>query len=340
MRTLFRLSVLTLSAALLAACGGESGGDAQEVILYTARHYDSDELINRRFEEETGIAVRSISADSDLLIERIRADGARSPADVVMTVDAGRLYRAEQAGLFQPVQSDILDSRIPASLRHPDGLWFGFSRRARVFVYAKDRVQPGELGGYETLADPALRGRVCVRSSGVIYNISLLAALIDRWGPDRAQDWADGVVANFARIPSGADMDQILAVRAGECDVALVNHYYFARLIASDPTITDTVAIHWPEAGGGVHVNISGAGVAAGAPHPEAAVRYLEFLASDEAQRMVAETNGEYPVEADVEYDNPIIAEFGTFEADPLNVSVLGENQAEAQRMFDRAGWP
>ena len=335
-----RLLIL-LAAAVLAACGAESGQDAQqEVVLYSARHYDSDAQINDAFERETGIRVRSIEADGDLLIERIRADGARSPADVIMTVDAGRLWRAEEEGLFQPVQSDILEQRIPANLRHPDGLWFGFSQRARVFVYAKDRVDPAALGGYETLADPAWRGRVCVRSSGAIYNVSLLAALIDRWGAERAQEWADGVVANLARVPSGADLDQIAAVAAGECDIALVNHYYLARMIASDPSLGEKVGLHWPEANGGVHVNISGAGIAANAPHPEAAKQYLEFLASDEAQRLVAETNGEYPVEAGVAYDNPIVAGFGDFASDPVNVAVLGENQAEAQRIFDRAGWP
>lgn len=334
-------SILAVScAATLAACGDQTAGDPQEIVLYSARHYDSDALINQAFEEETGIRVRSIEADGDLLIERIRADGARSPADVVMTVDAGRLFRAEQEGLFQPVQSDVLESRIPANLRHPDGLWFGFSQRARIIVYAKDRVDPAQLGGYETLADPAWRGKVCVRSSGNIYNVSLLAALIARWGAEEAEQWAEGVVANLARVPSGGDLDQISAVIAGECDLALVNHYYLARMIVSDSSVADAVGVHWPEAGGGVHVNISGAGIAANAPNPEGARRYLEFLASDLAQRLVAETNGEYPVEEGVAYDNPVVAGFGTFETDPLNVAVLGENQAEAQRIFDRAGWP
>ncbi len=351
----FGLAVSALAPALmLAACGQNSASDSAgaatepdtaaapsgELVLYTARHYDSDRIINEAFEQQTGIRIRVIEADGDLLIERVRADGARSPADVVMTVDAGRLHRAQAAGLFQPMHSEVLEARIPASLRHPDGLWFGFSTRARVLVYAKDRVDPAAFDGYASLADPAFRGRVCVRSSGNIYNISTLAALVERWGADRAQEWANGVVRNFARTPSGGDTDQIRAVAAGECDITMVNHYYLARLLMNEPEIGDIVALYWPEEEAGVHVNISGAGVAVNAPNPEAARLYLEFLASDLAQRLFAETNNEFPAVPGAAYDNPTLDSLGGFTPDSMNVAVLGENQAEAQRIFDRAGWP
>jgi len=351
-----RLSAVFAAASVfaLAACGEENADapgsetsaedTAQEVTVYSARHYDSDEAVYDAFTEQTGIAVRTIEASGDLLIERIKADGERSPADVVITVDAGRLWRAEQEDVFQPFLSDTLAERVPANVRHPDNLWFGFAKRARVLVYANDRVDPEMVTGYESLADPAFEGRVCVRSSGNIYNVSLLAALIERWGAEAAEDWAESVVSNFARIPSGGDTDQIRAVAAGECDLALVNHYYYARLAASeevdDQSVADAVSVLWPESDGGVHVNISGAGLAANAPNPEAAAQFLEFLISDQAQRLYAELTNEYPVVNGVDYYNPTLDSMGAFQSDELNVSTLGDNQAEAQRVFDRAGWP
>lgn len=354
----FSLSILLTGAVALAlgACGeggAPSGPDAatgtgveepRTLTVYSARHYDSDEQLYALFEEETGIEVETIEAGGDLLIERVRADGERSPADVIITVDAGRLWRAEEEGLFAPFQSGIVDERVPAELRHPDDLWFGFSTRARAIVYANDRVDPAELQGYQSLADPRFDDRVCVRSSGNIYNISLMAALIERWGVDKAQEWAEGVTRNFARIPSGGDIEQIRAVAAGECDLALVNHYYFARFLQSeaeaDQKIADAVSLYWPEGEDGVHVNISGVGMARNAPHPEAARAFMEFMVSDEAQRLFPELTNEYPAVPSVEYENAALERFGDFRADELNASVLGENQAEAQRVFDRAGWP
>lgn len=343
-----RLMTLMLAVFSLTACensqsdgSGASGAD-QMLVVFSSRHYDSDYALYDAFEKETGIDVRTIEADGDLLVERLKSDGARSPADVIVTVDAGRLWRAEQEGLFAPLQSDILDDAIPAAMRHPDGLWYGLASRARVLVYATDRVEEDQLSGYESLADPTFKGRVCARSSGNIYNISLLAALIDRWGPEKAQDWASGVAANFARDPLGGDTDQIKAVAAGECDVALVNHYYFARLM-NDEKNKDTVsdlAVFWPNADEGVHINVSGAGVAKNAPNPELAKRFIEFAVSEQPQRFFAELTNEYPAATAVKYDNNALAELGEFKADPISLLKLGENQAEAQRLFDRAGWP
>ena len=340
------ISALTiLAAAVLASCSAPgagddaTAGDGQTLTLYSSRHYDSDYALYEAFEEETGVAVEVIEADGDLLVERIRTAGENNPADVIITADAGRLWRAEQADLFSPVSSEILTDRIPANLRHPDGLWFAISKRARVIVYAEDRVDASELTGYAALAAPAFRGRVCARSSGNVYNISLLAALIDRWGSDAAQEWAEGVTANFARDPLGGDSDQIRAVAAGECDVAIVNHYYFARLMNDEPAVTESLALFWPEAEAGVHVNISGMGMARNAPHPELAQQFLEFAVSDRAQRFFAELTNEYPAVASVTYQNSVLDQLGEFRADPLAATVLGENQAEAQRLFDRAGW-
>lgn len=344
-----RISIKSLAAAgaclAAAACGQSVDEDSTETLtIYSARHYDSDRAVYQAFEDQTGIQIETIEAGGDLLIERMKADGERSGADVVITVDAGRLWRAEQDGLFQPYDSEIIEERVPESLRHPEGKWFGFAKRARVIAYSQERGTPDEITGYETLADPKWDNRVCVRSSGNIYNISLLAALIERWGDNVAQDWAQGVVRNFARVPSGGDIEQIRAIAAGECDLALVNHYYYARIAnsedAADQEVADAVALNFPEDNGGVHVNISGAGVAANADNVDAAHQFLEFLLSDEAQRMFAELTNEYPVVASAPYENDVLDGFGEFEADPVNVNTLGENQAEAQRMFDRVGWP
>lgn len=342
------LAALSSAIALSACAPGENASEetAPEALnLYTARHYASDDAVYAAFTEETGIAVNVVEAGGDLLIERIRADGARSPADVIITVDAGRLHRAAEAGLFQPV-GDLGGAlgRVPESLRHPDGLWFGFSTRARVMVYAPDRISADQIDTYQELADEALRGRICVRSSNNVYNISLLAALIENEGAEAAEAWAQGVVANLARPPQGGDTDQIRAVAAGECDVAIVNHYYLGRLgrtgEAADQAVFDAVDLVFPNQGaGGTHVNVSGAGLAANAPNRDAAEAFLAFLLSETGQRAFPELTNEYPA-LDIAYDNPVLDGFGTYESDSLNVSVLGQNAAEAQRIFDRVGWP
>jgi iron(III) transport system substrate-binding protein len=329
-----------LAALVLAA---PAAAQEQVLNLYSARHYQTDDDLYNNFTKQTGIKVNRIEAGEDTLIERIRQEGARSPADVLMTVDAGRLWRAEQAGLLQPTKSALLEERIPASLRHPDGLWFAFSVRARPIFFAKGMVDPSIVRNYEDLADPKLKGKVCVRSSGAMYNLSLMSSLIAANGPEKSEQWAKGVVANMARDPKGGDTDQLKALAAGECQIAVANTYYYVRLLKStkpeDRAIGEKIGVIFPNQGNrGAHVNVSGAGVAKNAPHPEAAVKFLEYLASPEAQAYFANGNNEYPVNGPVR-DNRELAALGDFKRDGLNVSMLGKNQAEAQRVYDRAGW-
>ncbi|MGN2391841.1 Fe(3+) ABC transporter substrate-binding protein [Pelomicrobium sp. G1] len=334
--------------ALLAAAalGVAVSAAAQDPVVnvYSSRHYQTDEKLYSDFTKATGIKVNLIEGKEDPLIERIKNEGANSPADVLITVDAGRLWRAEQLDLFAPVKSSVLESRIPASFRHPGGKWFGFSYRARVIAYHKDKVKPGEIASYADLADPKWKGRICVRSSSNIYNLSLLAALIDHWGEEKARRWAKAVKDNMAREPKGGDTDQIKAVAAGECDVAITNHYYYVRLMNSDKPedkkVVEKVALLWPDQNGrGTHVNVSGAGLVKTAPHKEAAIKFLEYLASDQAQAYFAAGNNEWPVVPGAAYSNPALASLGKFKADSLNVSVLGKNQALAQKIYDQVGW-
>ncbi len=332
---------LGLAAAVLGLAAGPVA--AQALNLYSSRHYDTDYALYQNFTAENGATVNLIEAGSDALIERVVAEGANSPADVLITVDAGRLWRADEAGLFQPVQSAVLEERIPAHLRHPDGHWFGFSKRARVIVYNLANGAPEGLTTYEGLADPAYAGQLCIRSSTNIYNLSLMASLIHHHGEEVAQAWAEGVVANFARPPQGNDTAQIRAVAAGECDLALVNTYYVGRLRASDDAddraVGESIGIVFPnQEDRGTHVNISGAGLLTTAPNAEAGLAFLEYLASDGAQRLFAEGNNEYAVVAGIEVDSPITA-FGEFKEDTLDPTVLGELQAAALQVYDRAGW-
>lgn len=316
---------------------------ADEVNLYSSRHYQTDERLYSDFEARTGIKVNRIEGKADALIERIKNEGASSPADLLITVDAGRLWRAEEAGLFQPVESAELDARVPEYLRHPDGLWYGFSTRARVIYYNKENVDVADLKDYEDLADPKYEGLVCIRSSSNIYNLSLMSSMIEHHGAEEAEKWAEGVVANFARDPKGGDTDQIKAVASGECGIAVGNTYYYVRLMRSDDpddrAIAEKVGVIWPNQDDrGVHANISGAGVVKTAPNREAAVKFLEYLASDTAQGYLANGNNEYPVVAGV-LENPELESLGDPKVDEINVSVYGENQSEAQMVFDRAGW-
>ncbi|MBD2112097.1 MULTISPECIES: Fe(3+) ABC transporter substrate-binding protein [Cyanophyceae] len=317
------------------------------VNLYSARHYDTDDQLYEGFREATGIRVNVVEAEADQLIERIKSEGANSPADILMTVDAGRLWRAEQEDMFQPVTSSVLSEAIPENLRHPDGLWFGLTKRARVLVYNKDTVDPSELSTYEDLADPKWRGRILVRSSTNIYNQSLVGSMIAAHGAEETEAWARGLVANFARDPEGGDSDQIKAAAAGLGDIAISNTYYLARLAKSDKAeeqaIAEKMGVFFPNQGNGpdgrgTHVNISGAGVVKTAPNAEAAVKFLEYLANPEAQRIFAESNNEYPVVQGVEIDS-VVAGFGEFKEDSLNASVFGSNNPEALRITDRAGW-
>ena len=314
------------------------------VNLYSSRHYQTDEALYSGFTRLTGIKVNRIEGGEDALIERIRNEGARSPADVIITVDAGRLWRAEQLGLFQPVSSTLLQARIPESYRDPAGHWYGFSLRARLIAYNKAKVRPGEIQSYEELADAKWKGRLCMRSSTNVYNLSLMGALIEHLGGEKAEAWARGVRSNLAQDPKGGDTDQLKAVAAGQCDVTFSNQYYYARLARSgkpdERAVADSIGVVFPNQNTwGTHVNISGAGVARHAPNRDAAVKFLEYLASDEAQRYFADGNNEWPVVAGVKIENAVLGEFGEFKRDRLNVAILGRNQPGSQKIYDRAAW-
>jgi iron(III) transport system substrate-binding protein len=320
-----------------------SGAGAQEVNLYSSRHYDTDVALYDTFTEQTGIAVNLIEGDADQLLERIKAEGGNSPADVLITVDAGRLWRADQAGLLQPVSSSVLEDAIPAELRHPEGKWFGFSQRLRGIVYAKDRVNPSEITSYEDLADAKWQGRICIRSSTNVYNQSLVASMIEADGLEATEAWAKGLVGNLARPPQGGDTDQIEAVAAGECDVAVVNHYYFVRLLESDAAeeraIGDKVGILFPNQDGrGVHANVSGGGVVATSPNKDNAVKFLEYLTTPQAQAYFAQGNYEFPVVEGVKLD-PVLEQWGEIKTDAVNAAKLGENNPDAVKLMDRVGW-
>ena len=315
---------------------------AEDVVnVYSARHYDTDMALYERFTKETGISVNLIEGGSDALIERIVNEGKFSPADMMITVDAGRLWRAAQKGIFQAVESPLLNQRIPDHLRHPDGLWFGLSKRARVIVYNKSQGLNKTVSRYEDLTQPALQGQVCMRSSSNIYNLSLLASIIEANGAEAAQTWANGLVANFARKPQSNDTGQLRAVAAGECGITVANTYYLGRILGSDKAadraVAEKLGVLFPNQDGrGSHVNISGAGITKYAPNKANAIRFLEYLTSDYAQKLFAEGNNEYPVVGDV--TGPVAA-LGTFKEDQISASVLGERQAEAVKIFDRAGW-
>lgn len=331
-------------AAVLAAVLGAGAALADGVVnVYSSRHYKYDDQLFSEFTAETGIEVKLLQGSGPELLARMQAEGANSPADVFITVDAGMLWRAEEAGLFQPIRSSVLEERIPESLRHPDGLWFGFSKRARVLIVDPAQIDPALVQRYEDLTRPELKGKVCVRSSSAIYNLSLLGSIIANDGAEAAEAWAKGVVANMGRPPEGGDIEQIRAVAVGQCAVAIANTYYYVRLLTSNDA--DEVAamkklqVVFPNQGDrGTHVNVSGAGVVAHAPNRDNAVKLLEFLASDEAQVYFAQGNNEYPVVEGVAPTAAVVA-LGQFKEDPINVAQLGENQPEAQKIFDRAGW-
>lgn len=313
------------------------------VNVYSSRHYDSDAALFKKFSEESGIKINVVEGKDDELIERIKNEGVNSPADVFITVDAGRLWRAEQQKLFQPVKSSVLEERIPANLRHPEGYWFGLTRRARVIAYDSDKVQPTQLSTYEALAEPQWKGRVCVRSSGNVYNQSLLGSMIESKGVAATETWAKGLAQNLARPPQGGDTDQLKAIAAGQCDVALVNHYYYLRLQQDkDPKnreLVSKVKLFFPNQGDrGTHINISGAGIVANAPHKASALKFLEFLTTPETQESFGQGNNEYPAATNAPLPEPLKA-FGTFKTDIINVNTYGRNSPEAVKISDRVGW-
>jgi iron(III) transport system substrate-binding protein len=344
------LHVAAVVATALGALSAATAAHAQERVLnlYSARHYQTDEALYTNFTKATGIRVNRIEADDNGLLARLKAEGQASPADVILLVDAARLWRGEQDGLFQPVKSALLDQRVPAGLRGADAgqgsQWFGMSTRARVFVYDKSRLKAADVDSYEELAAPALKGQVCIRSGSHPYNLSLFGSMLERQGAAKTEAWLKGVVDNMARAPKGGDTDQIRAVAAGECGVAVTNTYYFARLLNSskpeDKAVVEKVALVFPDqAGAGAHVNISGAAVARHAKSREAAVQFLEYLAGEEAQRYFADGNNEYPVVASARTDNPALVRMGRFKAETVPIAKVGANTAQVQQMLDRVGF-
>ena len=316
---------------------------AAEVNVYSTRQEHLVRPLLDAFTEATKIKVNLVSGGDDALLERLRAEGPNSPADVFLTVDAGRLVRAKELGLFQPIKSKTLEETIAAPLRDPDGQWFGLSMRARVIFYNKARVKPEELSTYAALTDPKWRGRICIRSSSNVYNQSMLAAMIARDGVEKAEAWAKAMVANFARPPQGGDRDQILAVAAGACDIAVANTYYYMGLARSSKAEevqgAEKVGLFWPDQqGAGAHVNVSGAGVTKSARHKKEAQALIEFLAGHRAQIIYAQQVYEFPVKRGVP-PAEVVAAFGPFKADTLALAKIGPHQAEAVRVFDRAGW-
>ena len=329
-------------ALVLALLAGPAMAQEQVLNLYSSRHYQTDEALYANFTKQTGIKINRLDGKEEELVERIKNEGASSPADILITVDAARLEIADKAGLFQPLSSKVLESRIPASLRTPT--WAAFSTRARVIAYNKDAVKAEWVQTYEDLANPRLKGQICVRSGAHPYNLSLGAAVIAHNGEAKAEEWAKGLVANFARAPKGGDTDQLKAVAAGECGVAISNSYYLARLMRStkpeDQEVMKKLAVVWPnQKTWGTHINVSGAGIVKTAPNKEAAVKFLEYLASDEAQRYFAEGNNEWPAVKSVRVDNPVLKMLGEFRQDSLNVAVLGRNQPSSQKVYDRVAW-
>ncbi len=343
--------LLFISAILaLTACKNDktdkksaSENEDQVVNVYTHRHYESDQELFRMFEEETGIKVQVINSNADELIQKMSMEGEQSPADVLITVDAGRLTRAKDQGLLQSINSGILEKSVPSHLKDEDNHWFGLTKRARIIAYVKDRVKPEELSTYEDLATNKWNDRILIRSSENIYNQSLLASIIAHDGEEEAKSWAQGIVENMGRTPRGGDRDQVKAIVAGEGDVAVVNSYYVGNMLnSSDPeevATAEKIGIFFPNQDGrGTHINVSGAGVAKYAPNKENAIRFIEFLVSEEAQKIFANSNYEYPVLGGLE-PAATLKEWGDFKEDTLNLTVLGDNNKQAVLIFDEAGW-
>lgn len=312
--------------------------------LYSARHYNTDEALYGNFADLTGIKINRVDAEPDPLVQRLKAEGDKSPCDVLITTDAGRIERAREMGLLQPVNSAVLAKSVPAHLRDPDNNWFGFSKRARVIFYNKEKVTAADAPKtYEDLANAKWKGRILIRPSGHIYNQSLVGSILAADGLEKTEAWAKAVAGNLARPPRGGDTDQIKGVAAGEAELAVANTYYYVNLMRSkkpeDREVAAKVGVVFPnQANRGTHVNISGGAVAKYAPNKDAAVKFLEYLVSPQAQRYFAEGNSEFPVVANVEL-SPELKSLGTFKEDQLNARVFAQNNAEALKIMDRAGW-
>ena len=314
-----------------------------EINVYTHRHYASDKILFKKFTDITGIEVNVIKGSADQLIQRLQSEGSNSPADILLTVDAGRLVRAKDMGLLEPVSSKILTKNVPEMMRDSENHWFGLSVRARVIAYAKNRIKKNELSTYEDLADPKWRGKIVVRSSNNIYNQSLLASLINKNGSKKALKWARSVRKNMARKPRGNDRDQARAVASGVADLAIINTYYLGLLANSsdkaDREVAEKLNIFFPNQNGrGTHINVSGAAVTKSSKNKKEAIKFLEFLTEKDNQRIFSEANYEYPLD----YNNSkskIHLKWGRFKADSIDLSILGKNNAEAVKIFDLAGW-
>ncbi len=334
---------LSLLLGTTVALSAATSAQAQELNLYSSRHYETDERLYSDFTDLTGITINRIEGNADELIARMDAEGANSPADVFLTVDTSRLQRAADLGLLRAVESEILAERIPANLRDDDALWFGFSQRARIIFYDTERVEnPPQT--YLDLADPAYEGMICHRSSGNVYSQTLLSAVIENYGEEAAREWAAGVTSNFARDPQGGDTDQLRGLVSGECDISISNTYYFARAIRRDVdglSAEQRENIGWvfpDQDGNGAHVNLSGGGIATHAPNAEAAVAFLEYLASDQAQQYFSAGNDEYPVVVGVALA-PSVLELGEWEADDVDLAAVAGNVPLAQQIFNDVGW-
>ena len=335
-RSIFSFTALTLLMPTIAIA-------SSEVNVYSARKEALIKPLLTQFEEQTGITVNLITGKADALLQRLKIEGKASPADIFITVDAGRLQRAKEADVLQPVESEVLNSNIPQNLRDSDNLWFGLSQRARTIFYAKDRVKPGQLSSYEDLGDPKWKGKICLRSSNNIYNQSLVASMIENIGLEQTQAWAEKLIDNLAKPPSGGDTDLIKAVAAGVCEVTLANTYYFGRIMnsdkASDKKLVSDVGLFWANQNGrGVHMNVSGAGVTKYAKNRANAVKLIEFMSMPEAQAWYSMINSEFPTLAEAVI-SPSLKSWGTFKADPIALNVLGENNRSAVELMDRAGW-
>jgi iron(III) transport system substrate-binding protein len=336
--TLAKLSLATLALAATAFPALAEG----ELNLYSSRHYDTDERLYSDFTDATGITINRIEGKADELLARMQAEGANSPADILLTVDTSRLARAKEMGLLQSIDSAVLEERIPANLQDDDNTWFGFSQRARIIFY-NNEVVTNPPTTYAALADPAYKGQICIRSSTNEYNQTLLAAILTHEGPEAATAWAQGIVDNLARSPQGGDTDQLRGIVSGECDIAVSNTYYFARAIRTevDGLSAERGKISWlfpDQDGNGAHMNLSGGGVAAHAPNRDNAVKFLEYLASDQAQAYFSAGNDEYPTVAGVEI-SPSVAQLGTYKADAVNLTDVAANLPKAQQIFNTVGW-
>ena len=314
-----------------------------QINLYTHRHYDSDKILFEKFTKETGIKINVIKGSADQLIQRMISEGKNSPADILLTVDAGRLHRAKEAGVLQSINSKTINKNVPSEMRDPDGFWYGLTVRARVIVYAKDRINSNELSTYEDLATTKWKGKIAIRSSGNIYNQSLMASLIEANGSRRALRWAMGIRKNMARAPRGNDRDQVRAVAAGLADIAVVNTYYLGILANSkekkDRDVFNKVSVFFPNQNNrGTHINISGAGIAKYSKNKSDAIKFIEFLTSPEAQETFGKVNYEYPLFIE-NNKSDLLKSWGTFKADKQNLSILGIRNSEAVKLFDRADW-